>query len=70
MYAPCDTFGLIPEVIEAYFRNLDVLIHECGIHSQEVKTEVFFPDLIERLRFCKPRRTILTHIEEIEMKRW
>lgn len=70
MYAPCDTFGLMPEVIEIYFKNLDVLIHECGIHSQEVKTEVSFSDLIERLRFCKPQKTILTHIEEIEVKRW
>lgn len=70
LYAPCDTMQVVPEVVEWYFKNLDILVHECGILSSEVKTEISFDELINRIRFCNPKKTIITHIEEIEVKRW
>lgn len=70
LYAPCDTIQVKSEIVEEFFQNLDILIHECGILSSEVKTELSFDGLINRIRSCKPKRTILTHIEEVEVKRW
>lgn len=47
---------------------MDVLITECGIFSYEkVKSEISFPKLMENLKIYSPKRTILTHIEEIEL---
>lgn len=70
LYAPCDTIQIEPEIVTWYFWDLDVLIHECGILSPEVKTEISFDEFMERVRSCSPKKTIVTHIEEVEVKRW
>jgi len=68
LYAPCDTLHW-----KTYdnFCDLDVLIHECGIFSYDkVKSELSFPDLLKRIKLINPKKTILTHMEEIELNRW
>lgn len=66
LYAPCDTISF-----EQKIYDLDLLINECGLFSYEkIRTEISFPALMERIRLLKPRRTILTHIEEIELNIW
>lgn len=70
LYAPCDTVQVTSEIVDGYFQNLDVLVHECGILSPEVKTELSFDEFIGRVRSSNPKKTIVTHIEEIEVKRW
>lgn len=66
LYAPCDAISLEQKIF-----NLDLLIHECGLFSHEkIKNEISFPSMIERIRLFKPNRTILTHIEEIEINAW
>jgi len=66
LYAPCDTISFEQKIF-----NLDLLIHECGLFSHEkIKGEISFPAMIERIRLFKPKRTILTHIEEIEINAW
>jgi ribonuclease BN (tRNA processing enzyme) len=68
LYIPCDTISF-QRANE--FKNLDLLIHECGIFSHDlVKCEISFPDLIKRIELMNPRKTILTHIEESELRRW
>ncbi|UCD25985.1 MAG: hypothetical protein JSV75_03480 [Candidatus Bathyarchaeota archaeon] len=37
---------------------------------EKIKGEITFPAMIERIRLFKPKRTILTHVEEIEMNVW
>lgn len=64
LYLPCDTIWFEKEV-----PKVDILIHECGIFSPEVKHELSFQDLLKRIDKAKPWKTILTHIEEIEMVR-
>jgi len=63
LYAPCDTISF-----DNYknFSNLDLLINECGLFSGD-KTEISFSALMERIREIKPKKTIITHIEEIEL---
>ncbi len=70
MYAPCETIEFTPEILKDYFINLDVLIHECWILSEELKSEISFDTLMNRIRLYGPWRTVLTHIEEVEVKRW
>lgn len=66
LYAPCDTISFQQKIF-----NLDLLIHECGLFSYEkIKVEIPFPATIERIRLFKPKRTILTHIEEEEIHTW
>jgi phosphoribosyl 1,2-cyclic phosphate phosphodiesterase len=66
LYAPCDTISFEQRVYD-----LDLLINECGIFSYDkVRCEISFPAVMERIRLLRPRRTILTHIEEIEVNRW
>jgi len=67
LYVPCDTLHFSNYL---NFNNLDILIQECGIFSEQVKTELSFPNLINRLKEIKPKQTILTHIEEIELNKW
>lgn len=66
LYAPCDTINF-----DNYknFKNLDLLINECGLFSN-IPSEISFDALMNRLREIKPKRTILTHIEEIEANIW
>lgn len=64
LYAPCDTISF-----ERKIYNLDLLINECGLFS-DMKTEIHFPDLIKRVREFNPRKTIFTHIEEVEINIW
>ncbi len=64
-YSPCDTISLREEFIP---RNLDVWATECGMFSG-YKTEISFTALLERIRKAKPKRTVLTHIEEIEVQK-
>ncbi len=66
IYSPCDTIGLkkIPN-------NMDLWITECGLFSYNLtKTEISFPDMIDMIKKYKPKKTILTHIEEVELKMW
>lgn len=66
LYAPCDTINFHQRIYD-----LDLLINECGLFSyKKIKQEIGFPTLMKRLKLLKPKRTILTHIEEIEINRW
>jgi len=66
LYAPCDTISFAQKIYD-----LDLLINECGVFSYDkIKDEISFPALMERIRMFKPKRTVLTHIEEIEVKAW
>jgi phosphoribosyl 1,2-cyclic phosphate phosphodiesterase len=66
LYAPCDTISFEQKIFD-----LDLLINECGVFSYDkIKDEISFPTLIQRLRLLKPKRTVLTHIEEIEVNAW
>ncbi|MFH1751959.1 MAG: MBL fold metallo-hydrolase [archaeon] len=63
LYAPCDTISF-----ENYnnFKGLDLLLNECGLFS-DFPSEISFEDLMKRIKEIKPKKTILTHIEEIEV---
>ena len=63
LYAPCDTISFKRE---EDFKDLDLLINECGLFSK-ISGEICFSDLMKRLKNMCPKRTILTHIEEIEV---
>lgn len=63
LYAPCDTIDFVNY---KNFKNLDLLINECGLFST-VSSELSFDDLMDRVRKIKPKKTILTHIEEPEI---
>lgn len=66
LYAPCDTLNFKQKIYD-----LDLLINECGLFSyKKIKTEISFPALMERIAFFKAKRTILTHIEEMEICAW
>ena len=68
LYAPCDT---IKFERSSEFINLDLLVNEIGIFSHDIcKKEISFPDLMTRLENMKPKRIILTHIEECELRKW
>lgn len=62
LFSPCDTIGFENY---KYQNNLDLWITECGI-SEEKGSELFIGDLIKRVNELKPKKTIFTHIEEIE----
>lgn len=66
LYSPCDTIGF-----DNYnnFHDLDLLINECGIFSK-INSEISFDKLIERIKEIRPKQTILTHIENVELKIW
>jgi len=63
LYTPCDTISFERE---GDFKDLDLLINECGLF-EEIGNEILFPDLMARLKNMGPKKTILTHIEEIEV---
>ncbi len=62
LYSPCDTISFDKY---KYQKNLDLWITECGI-SQKKYPELFIEDLIKRVKEIKPKKTLFTHIEEIE----
>ena len=62
-YLPCDTIWYEKELPQ-----VDILIHECWILAKDVTTELSFDELINRIRKSQPWKTILTHIEEIELE--
>ena len=66
LYAPCDTISF-----DNYrnFKDLDLLINECGLFS-DIPSEISFDDLMQRLKEIKPKKTLLTHIEEVEVNVW
>ena len=66
LYAPCDTISF-----DNYknFRNLDLLINECGLFSN-IPSEISFDALMKRLKEIKSKKTILIHIEEVEINVW
>lgn len=67
-YAPCDTIQLKEEFIP---ETINVLVQELGLFSWKlIKSEISFPDLVKRIEIVKPKETILTHIEEIELKNY
>jgi len=64
LYSPCDTKNFINmSRIKEY---LNILITENGVF-EEHKTEITLPELIKRLEYLLPKRTIITHIEEIDL---
>lgn len=66
LYAPCDVISLREDI-----SDLDLLIIQCGVFSYEKITwEISFPALMERIRLLRPKKTVLTHIEEIEIQTW
>lgn len=66
LYASCDTISF-----EQKIYDLDLLINECGIFSYDkIKHEISFPNLMKRIRLLKPKKTVLTHIEEVELNSW
>ena len=65
LYTPCDTISWEQEV-----QNLDLLINECGMFSPEVTVEIAFEDLMRRIETMQVKKTLLTHIEEIELNRY
>ncbi len=65
LYAPCDTIAFNYEIEE-----LDLLVNECGILSPEVETEISFDVLLNTVSKLNIKKTILTHIEEIEVQRF
>ncbi len=66
LYSPCDTIGF-----DRYreFKDLDLLINECGLFS-DIPHEISFDSLMQRLREIKPKKALLTHIEEVELNMW
>ena len=46
-----------------------MLINECGLFSN-ISSEISFDDLMKRIKEVNPKRTILTHIEEVEINIW
>lgn len=66
IYSPCDTISFEQH---KKFNDLDLLITECGAFSY-VPDEISFKDMINRCREIKPKKTIITHIEEIELNTW
>ena len=66
LYASCDTIGF-----DNYknFKNLDLLINECWLFS-DISSEISFDALMQRLREIVPKKTLITHIEEIEVNIW
>jgi phosphoribosyl 1,2-cyclic phosphate phosphodiesterase len=66
LYSPCDTVNFKQRIYD-----LDLLINECGVFSfDKMKREIAFPALMERIRQLRPKRTVLTHIEETELNAW
>ncbi len=68
LYTPCETI----QFQQFDLSNIDVLITECGIFSYDkVKSEISFPNMIKNIKQLSPKKTYITHIEEIEVhKRW
>lgn len=67
LYTPCDTIKLNEKIVP---KKLDVWVHEMGILSYKTeKEEIPFPELIKRVKRLKPKKVVLTHIEELETKR-
>lgn len=66
LYAPCDTISF-----DNYqrFKELDLLINECGLFS-DIPSEISFEALMTRIKEIKPKKTLMTHIEEIEINAW
>ncbi len=65
LYAPCDTISFNYEI-----DSIDLLINECGVLSPEVDTEISFDSLMTTIFKLDIRKTIMTHIEEVEIQRY
>ncbi len=63
-YSPCDTFFLKEEFIP---KNLDFWVTECGMFTKIFENEITFKNLLKRIKKTVPKKTILTHLEEIEL---
>ena len=64
-------FNKIEKILGLEFNNLDLLIHENGMFSYKIcPKEIAFPVLIDRIIQIQPKKTILTHIEECELRMW
>ena len=67
-FAPCDTIQLKEKFIP---KKLDTLVHELGLFSWKlIKSELSFPDMIKRVERLKPKKTVLVHIEEVELRNY
>lgn len=62
LYSPCDTLGF-----DNYknFPGLNLYITECGLFSN-YPTEISFKDSMKRIEEINPKKTIITHFEEVE----
>ena len=68
LYSSCDTLHFLNY---KKFKNLDYWITECGVFSSDkVKTEISFEEMIKHIREINPKKTILVHLEEIELQTW
>ncbi len=65
LYTPCDTINFKEY---SKYTELDYWVTETGIISDTVENEIYFPDMIKRIKEIQPKKTILTHIEELELK--
>ena len=66
LFVVCDSINFKRE---EEFKNLDLLVHECGMFSYDIiKHEISFPDMIKRVKGMSPNKTVLLHIEEVELK--
>lgn len=66
LYSPCDTISFNNYV---FYKNLNLLINECGLFS-DIPSEISFDTLMQRLKEITPKKTIITHIEEVEINIW
>jgi len=67
LYSPCDTISFKREDLV----GLDLLITETGLFSEEMAAyEILFPRLIERIKRMNPKKSLMTHIEEVELQIW
>lgn len=64
LYAPCDTLDF-----KKYknFKGLDLFISEVGVFV-ETPSEISFESVMERIREMNPKISILTHIEEDDIR--
>lgn len=64
LYAPCDTISF-----DNYknLKNVELWINECGIFSK-ITSEISFDSLMKRFEEVKPKKIIITHIEEVEVQ--
>lgn len=64
LYSSCDTIDFKQY---SKFKDVDIWVTECGMFT-DYESEISFDCLIDRIKKIKPKKTILIHIEEEELK--